>query len=52
MGKWQVTALVETIYHVEADSEEEAIEKAVSGETEEEEYGGIHEIMSAEEVGQ
>ena len=50
MSKWHVTALVEVIYYVEANNEEEAIEKAEGGEFEEEEYGGINQIMSAEEM--
>lgn len=50
MSKWQVDLFIETTYHVEADSEEEAIAKAEAGEAEEVEYGAVNQVMSAEEV--
>ena len=50
MSSWCVTLLVEMIYRVEADSSEEAEEKVQEGTFDEEEYGGVHVVMSVEEV--
>lgn len=48
MTKYYVTALIEYTYTVEADSEEEAEDKAKGGEFEEADYGGWHQTMSIE----
>lgn len=48
MAKYSVIALTETTYTVIADSEAEAEEKAQTGEVEEEEYGGINQIISVD----
>ncbi len=50
MGLWVVTLLQEYSYRVEAESDEEAIMKAESGEFIEEEFHETNQVMSAEEL--
>ncbi len=51
MSDWSVMVLLEVTYRLQADSEDEAREKAERGDFDEVEYGDVNQIMSVEEMG-